>query len=317
MTTNNANATTNIDFLGYRSICFALSLILFVSFFGGAFYKYKTRGTVFLYSVDFTGGTQILFDFSKPISSEKVKDILKHNAIPDPNAREFSDHEVLIRLKPAEGNADTKTDGVDTVLSMKDLAENIRAILEKNLEGTKVTVMQIDSVGAGIGAELRQNSFWAIIIALIGMLLYIWCRFWSISYGVGSVAALTHDVVVILSFILWFDYEISMNVISAILFILGYSINDTIVIFARIREVVAKKTNVSMDSLVNTSINETLRRTILTSFATLLVVLALLLFGGEVLRLLSISLVIGIVFGTYSSIYVASPVMLLLYKEKK
>ena len=310
MTTN--TATTNIDFLGYRYVCFALSLILFASFFGGAWYKYSTRGSVFLYSVDFTGGTQILLDFSKPVSSETVETILKNNDITGSSAREFSDHEVLIRLKPLQ---ESKEDA--GVLAMKDLAENIRLMLQNNLPDTTVKVLQTDSVGAGIGAELRQNSFWAIIIALIGMLIYIWCRFWSIAYGVGSVAALTHDVVVILSFILWFDYEISMNVISAILFILGYSINDTIVIFARIREVVAKKTNASMVSLVNTSINETLRRTILTSFATLLVVLALLIFGGEVLRLLSISLVIGIVFGTYSSIYVASPVMLFFYKESK
>lgn len=311
MTTN--TAITKIDFLGYRYVCFALSLILFASFIGGAFYKYKTRGSVFLYSVDFTGGTQILFDFSKPVSSEKVMEILEQNSISGSTAREFSDHEVLIRLKPMEEESGEN----EAVLSMKNLADNIRTLLKNNLKDTDVKVLQTDSVGAGIGAELRQNSFLAIIIALIGMLAYIWLRFRSVSYGFGSIAALTHDVVVILSFILWFDYEISMNVISAILFILGYSINDTIVIFARIREVVAKKTNASMVSLVNNSINETLRRTILTSFATLLVVLALLIFGGEILRLLSISLVIGIVFGTYSSIYVASPVMLLLHKESK
>lgn len=301
MSTN--TTTKQIDFLGYRHICFVFSLLLLLSFIGGAWYKYKSRGAVFLYGVDFTGGTQVLLDFSKPVKSENVVSVLDSQGFSGATAREFSDHEVLIRVKEFESDA-------------KGLGAKIQSILEQNMAETQVSITQIDSVGAGIGAELRQNSFWALILGLISMLIYIWWRFWSLSYGVGSVVALIHDTLVILSFILWFDYEISLNVISAILFILGYSINDTIVIFARIREELARKSGESVHAIVNRSINETLRRTILTSFATALVVVALLLFGGEVLRLLSLSLLIGIVFGTYSSIYIASPVMLLLYKKE-
>lgn len=295
--------TTKIDFLGYRYLCFGFSFILLISFIGGAIYKKYTRGSVFTYSVDFEGGTQLLFNFSKPVHSEEVVHVLDAHGFKGAVAREFSDHEVLVRVKQFESNAEG-------------LGVRMSGLLEQDLN-TTVKVMQTDSVGVGIGSELRNNSIWALIISLLGMLLYLWYRFWSFSYGVGSVVALMHDMLVILSLILWFDYEISMDVIAAVLFILGYSVNDTIVIFARIRENVAKRKGVPIFDLVNISINETLRRTILTSFATLLSVLALLLFGGEVLRLLSLSIFVGIVFGTYSSIYVASPVMLLLYKENK
>lgn len=298
--------TTKIDFLGYRYICFALSFILLASFIGGALYKYQTRGSVFLYSVDFTGGTQVLLDFSKPVSGGEVKKILEDNGIPHAAAREFSNHEVLIRVKPFEGTT-----------NVKDVSDRIKDILTQNLTETTVTVVQTDSVGVGISDELGHKSLLAVILALILMLLYLAVRFWSFSYGIGSVVALMHDVLVILSFILWFDYEISMNVIGAVLFILGYSVNDTIVIFARIRENLAKKTGMSVIDVMNLSINETLRRSLLTSFATMLMVVALVVFGGEVLRLLSVSVLIGIVFGTYSSIYVASPVMYLFYRDER
>jgi preprotein translocase subunit SecF len=296
-------STTNIDFLGYRYWCFGFSLLLLISFIGGALYKKYTRGSVYTYSVDFEGGTQVLLDFSKSTKSEEVIRILETSGLPGATAREFSDHEILVRVKQFESDA-------------KGLGQRIQMVLEKELPNTAVKVLQTDSVGVGIGSELRTNSIVALIISLIGMLLYLWFRFWSFSYGMGSVVALMHDMLVILSLILWFDYEVSMNVIAAVLFILGYSVNDTIVIFARIRENINKRKDASVYDVVNISINETLRRTLLTSFATTLTVLALLLFGGEVLRLLSLSILVGIVFGTYSSIYVASPVMLLLYKEK-
>lgn len=298
-----AKHATQIDFLKYRYWCFGFSLVLLFSFIGGALYKKYMRDSVFAYSVEFEGGTQVLLDFSKPVRSEEVVRILDENSISGAVAREFSDHEILVRVKQFESDA-------------QGLGQKIKTTLEKDLKDISIKVIQTDSIGTGIGSELRANSIWALLVSLVGMLLYLWFRFWSFSYGAGSVVALMHDMLVVLSLILWFDYEISMNVIAAVLFILGYSVNDTIVIFARIRENIAKRKDVSVYDLVNISINETLRRTILTSFATTLTVLALLLFGGEVLRLLSLSILVGIIFGTYSSIYVASPIMLLLYKEK-
>ncbi len=156
------------------------------------------------------------------------------------------------------------------------------------------------------------------MLGLILMLMYIAWRFWSFAYASGAIVALFHDAIVILLFFLLFDKEISMNVIGAIMAVLGYSVNDTIVIFSRIRENLKSMRGVSTDQVVNISLNQTLRRTILTSASTGLVVMALILLGGEALRDLSLALFIGIVFGTYSSIYIASPVMLLLYnKEQK
>ena len=149
------------------------------------------------------------------------------------------------------------------------------------------------------------------------MLLFIAFRFWSFAYGMGALISLFHDAIVILTVFLLLDKEISINIIGAIMTILGYSINDTIVIFARIRQNVKKLHNKSMDEIVNISINETLRRTLLLTTATLLVVISLFLFGGEVLKDFSLALLVGMVFGTYSSIYIANPVMLFLIKERK
>lgn len=292
-----------IDFLKYRPLSFLVSFVLVSLFIGGIVYKRSIRGSAFIYSVDFTGGTQVLLGFSEPITGNQVLKTLETEGMVGATAREFSSHEVLVRVKAFENDA-------------KGLAGRIHAALEKDLQGVKVSIKQTDSVGAGVGSELRTGSVQAVLVALLLMLAYIWYRFRSLSYALGGIVALMHDALVILTFVLWFDYEISLNIVSAVLFILGYSINDTIVIFSRIRESMAKKVrSQSIEEVVNISINETLRRTILTSVATCLVVIALLLFGGEVLKILSLALLIGMTFGTYSSIYIASPVMLLFHKK--
>jgi preprotein translocase subunit SecF len=293
-----------IDFLKYRVVYAVFSLAIFATFIGAYVYKRQTRGEAFVYSVDFTGGTQVLLGFSEPVHSEKVTDILKNSGWSGVEARTFSEKEVLVRVPLKQA------DQVDVIP-----AEQVKFDLEKEMPGIKVEIKQTDSVGAGVGASLRWKSLQAIIAGLLVMLLYIAWRFWSMAFAVGAVVSLFHDAIVILTFFLLFDYEISMNVIGAILAVLGYSINDTIVIFSRIRENIARMPHESIESIVNLSTNQTLRRTLLTSFATTLVVIALVLFGGEALRTLSISLLIGFVFGTYSSIYIASPVMLLLYKK--
>ena len=164
---------------------------------------------------------------------------------------------------------------------------------------------------------MRTRSLWAIIVALVLMLLYIAVRFWSFAYAMGAIVSLFHDAIVILLLFLITDKEISMNVIGAILAVLGYSINDTIVIFSRIRENVKRLPGESMYNIINISITETLSRTILTTFATTLVVIALFIFGGETLRDLSLALLVGIVFGIYSTIFIATPVLYMLYKEHK
>ncbi|MFA6066685.1 MAG: protein translocase subunit SecF [Candidatus Babeliaceae bacterium] len=292
-----------VDFLKYRTISTVFSIAIFIVFAGAFFYKQSTRGEAFVYSVDFTGGTQVLLEFSQPITSAQVISVLESNGWHGASTREFSNKEILVRVRAFENDA-------------KGLSERMQQVLEQAVPGLKVEIKQTDSVGAGVGASMRWKSIQAIVVALFLMLLYIWWRFWAFSYAIGNVISLFHDAIVILTFFLLFDYEISLNVIGAILAVLGYSINDTIVIFSRIRENVQKMRGVPIEQVVNISTNETLRRTLLTSFATTLVVVALLIFGGEVLKTLALALFVGIVFGTYSSIFIASPVMLLFYKEQ-
>ncbi len=296
-----------IDFLKYRYVSAALSLLIIATFVGAYFYRKYTSPDhhTFNYSVDFTGGIQLLLSFNKPVQGEKLVHILDEKGWPGSVTREFSSTEHLVRVKKEAKDVSQE-------------AENIRQALLKGLgDDYAITIEQTDSVGVATGSSLRTKSLWAVILSLILMLLYIALRFWSFAYAAGAIVSLFHDAIVILTFFLIFDKEISMNVIGAILAVLGYSINDTIVIFSRIRENVKRMPNTSMYDIINISITETLSRTILTTFATTLVVIALFLFGGETLRDLSLALLIGIVFGIYSTIFIATPVLYMLYKEKK
>lgn len=289
-----------LDVVRLRWLSTFVGIILAGAFVGGIVYKRQMRGSAFIYSVDFTGGTQVSLQFSEPVKSTRVDEILRDD-YPGLATREFSDKEMLLTVS-AHSNDEEGVSG------------HVRRKLEQNLSGVKVTIRQADSVGADVGESLQYQAIQAVLIILALMLLYIGSRFWGFSYAAASVVSLVHDVIVMLTFILWFDYEISMHIISAILFILGYSINDTIVIFARIRENIYKHKKETLPHIVNLSVNQTLRRTILTSIATCLVVVALLLFGGQALRTLSLALLIGMIFGTYSSVFVASPVMLAFHR---
>ena len=291
-----------INFLKYRFICGLFSLAMIATFAGTYFYKKITTGHAFTYSVEFTGGTQVLLGFEKPIKSREIIDILDKAGLTGAITREFGPKEVLIRVKDFSN---------DTM----GLGQRIRTTIEKAI-GSPVELLQNDSIGQGVGEALSASSTKAVLLGLLLMLLYIGWRFWSIAYALGAVVALFHDAIAILLFFLLFNKEISGNVIGAILAVLGYSINDTIVIFTQIRENVKKMKNVPIDEVVNISLNQTLRRTILTSVSTALIVLSLIVLGGEALRDLSTALLIGIIFGTYSSIYIASPVMLMFYKKK-
>lgn len=292
-----------VNFLRYRTIGAIFSALIFIAFIGVFAYKRYTNGQAFVYSVEFTGGTQVLFKFSQPVTDGEIKRILEENGWHNPITRTFGQDEILVRVKEYSDD-------------VQGLGKQMKEVLVKNLpDETSVEILSIDSLSGAIGAILREKSFYAILLALALMFIYIWFRFWSFSFGMGAMISLVHDAVVILLIFMILDKEISINVIGAILTILGYSINDTIVVFARIRDNLKHMRNSSVAHIVNTSINQTLRRTLLTSFATLLVVIALIILGGEVLRDLSLSLLIGIIFGTYSSIYIASSAMLSLYKE--
>lgn len=293
-----------INFLRFRKLTAAISLSIMLGFVGMAAYKYRTRGHVFAYSIDFVGGTQILLKFDKPVSSARLVDTLRQHGWTGAVIRDLSDREVLIRVK--EFSSDSQG-----------LGERMRVAIKESLGNYDVKILQSESVGPGIGAAKRWKSIRVVLLALFTMLIYIALRFWSFAFAFGAVAALFHDALIMLALFLFLDREISINVIGAILAVLGYSINDTIVIFSQIRDDLKKMKNHSLKNVVNISLNHTLKRTLLTSISTGIPVTVMLLFGGEALRNFSLALLTGIIFGTYSSIYIASPVMMMLYRSKE
>ena len=292
-----------INFLRYRLAAMFLSFIMFAGFTGLCIYRYINLGHIFTYSIDFTGGTQALLRFDRPVSAEYIAEILQSKGWQGAITRDFSDIEVLVRVKEFANDA-------------KGLAHRIKEAIISVEPNYVITVEQSDAVGAGVGETLRTKSIYAVILALLAMLLYIAYCFWSLSYAVGAVCALFHDAVVMLFIFLLCDVEISVNIIASILAVLGYSINDTIVIFSQIRDGIAKKSNQSLAKVINASLNHTFKRTLLTSISTGLPILAMYFLGGPALHDFSFALLVGIVFGTYSSIYVATSVMMALYKEK-
>lgn len=255
----------------------------------------------FKYSVDFTGGTQVRFKFSAPVGSEDLKSALARNGWDDAVVREFGPAEVMVRVQ-------------EFAPDVAEFSRKLQQVLQKEMSGVTATIEEANVVGPATGKTLRTNALIAFFLGLMIMLAYIAFRFWSIPYGVGAIVALAHDALAILAVFAILQREISPNLICAILATLGYSINDTIVIFARIRETFAKSKGQSPVDIVNDAITQTLRRTTLTSLSTTLVILAMFIFGGEALTNLSLALLIGIVVGTYSSIFIASPIMLALRK---
>ena len=292
-----------INFLKYRKLTALSSLGLIVAFGAVAVCRLQTRGSVYTYSVDFTGGTQVLFAFDETVDSAYIKQIIADNGWANSSTREFGKNEIMVRVSAFEG---------DTI----GLGERMKAAIQQALPGNTVRILQTESVGAGVGADLRGKSARAIFVAMILMLLYIAMRFWSFAFAAGAIMALVHDAIIMLAIFLFLDREISINFIAAILTVLGYSINDTIVIFSQIREFMRTRKDQPLTETVNESLNYTLRRTMLTSISTGLPVMVMLVFGGEALRDFSLALLVGVIFGTYSSIYIASPIMMLLQPKK-
>ncbi len=287
-----------IDFIKYRVFSLSFFVLVIVTF--ASLYYYRGG---FKYSIDFTGGTAVTVRFDKPVALGQVRDLLKSDNWKNVEVSEFDRGDVRIRIQ-------------EVSLESTGLGQKIQETLVKGLPGVQVMLLQSEQVSSSIENTLMWNAIKAILLALLAILGYIFIRF-RFSFAVGAIVALIHDTFIILTAFLLLDWEISIDVIAAILMILGYSNNDTIVIFARIRE--RMKSYVggrSMIEIANEAIYSTLSRTLLTSFATTLVVLSILIFGGESLRSLSFTLLIGIVFGTYSSIFIASPIMLIFYREK-
>ena len=294
---------TKIDFIGKRKIAFVISIIVILAGIVSLFINKGPR-----YSIDFTGGVSLELDLS-PVGEEadvieiqEIRDVLTQEGITGTEMQEIKDSEgrtlVLIKTK-AVGDIKEKTS--------KKIVDIIKRNFPNNVKPETLIRLQ-EEVGPKIGEELRGKAILAIFWALLGIIIYIWWRF-EFTFGVAAVIALFHDVIITVGIFSLTGKEISLSIVAALLMIVGYSLNDTIVVFDRIREDLKIFRRESYGSVINHSINETLSRTIITSLTTFMVVLSLFIFGGTVIHDFAFAILIGVVVGTYSSIFVASPLM--------
>jgi len=284
--------TPNFDFMGRRKIAVLFSLILLVV----SVFSIATRGLNF--GLDFTGGTLIEVGYAQTADLAKVRESLKKAGFNDAVVQHFGTaKDVLIRIAP-------DSEGVQS-----DLGDKVLATLKA--EDENVEMRRQEFVGPQVGDELRDDGGLAMIIALACILVYVMARF-EYRFALGSITALIHDVIITVGCFSLFQWDFDLTVLAAVLAVIGYSLNDTIVVFDRIREnfrLLRKGKNVD---IINVSLNQTLSRTMMTSVTTLIVVMAMFVFGGELIHAFSQALIVGIFIGTYSSIYVASTTLVAL-----
>ncbi len=284
---------THIDFMGKRKLAIVFSLLLMAIAIGAM----VTRGLNF--GLDFTGGTLIEVGYEQPVDLQEVRAALDKVGFGDAVVQHFgTSKDVLVRLAP-RGGEDSEAIG-----------DQILQVLNTASEG-EVKMRRQEYVGPQVGDELRDDGGLAMIIALAFILIYVMARF-EYRFALGSIAALIHDVVITVGFFALFQWEFDLTTMAAVLAVIGYSLNDTIVVFDRIRENFRKMRKDPPRQVINTSINQTLSRTLMTSGTTLLVVFAMFFLGGELIHSFSLALIVGIMVGTYSSIYVASTATLAL-----
>ena len=254
------------------------------------------------YGIDFAGGTLVQLKFKNPPVIEEIRDGLRTIGLGDSTIQEFgSKNHLLVRVERSEGK-------------LEEIGTKIKNSLIGKYETENIVVERVEMVGPKVGKDLREKAVLSIIYAIIGIVIYISWRF-EFQYAVAAIIALIHDVLVTMGVFSLADKEFTLVIVAAFLTIIGYSLNDTIVVFDRIRENMRRKGKTSLKDIINTSINQTLSRTILTSGTTLLVVVALFFLGGEIIHDFSFALMIGVLVGTYSSIFIAS--VFLVYWESR
>ena len=289
---------TRIDFVGKRRYALLLSLLLI----GAGLLSLLLHGGP-RYGIDFAGGTLVQVKFSKAVGLKEIRKALQGLGFGDAVLQPFGQEgEFLIRMKRTTGE-------------LRGLSARIEEAFRKQFGEGTFEIRRVEMVGPKVGRDLRVKGLKAIIFALVGILLYISWRF-EFRFALGAVAALIHDVLVTVGIFSMTNREISLPVVAALLTIVGYSLNDTIVVYDRIRGNMRKVQGV-LEEVINRSINETLSRTILTSLTTLIVVVVLFLIGGGIVRDFAFALIVGVIVGTYSSIYIASPLVISLERRTK
>jgi len=286
------NSARHIDFLSKRKLAFFFSGTLFLI----SIISFLTKGMDL--GIDFTGGSVYELHYNQPVDLDKMRSTLETQGLGDANLQHFgSAADVLIRLKPAED------------INQKELTEKVVNVANSS-QSQPGELRRVEFVGPQIGDELINDGGLALFFSFIGVMIYVSIRFeWKLA--VGAIAALFHDTIITMGFFSVFGWEFDMTVLSAILALVGYSINDTIVVYDRIRETVrASRIKESIHDIVNNALNDTLSRTILTSLTVFLTLLALAFLGGKTIHGFAIAMLIGVVKGTYSSIYIASSLAL-------
>lgn len=296
-----------IDWLRHRRVLIFISVLLMMAGLGSAIFRQATGRQPFNLGVDFKGGTVVTVRFNQKPNDEAIREALNNKGIHDAVVQPVTDsaNTVLIKVPLVEGQ-----DGRAQVReALNTFGPEAPPQVELDADqNAAYKIIGTDAVGEIAGAQLRNKAIAVTLLALVGILVYIAFRFeWT--YGIAAVIAVFHDVLVTLGFFSMFQIEVSLNVIAALLTLVGFSVNDTIVVFDRIRENRRLHRRDSLYKITNDAMNQTLSRTVITNGLVFLSVLALVLFGGDVLRAFSLALLIGVIFGTYSSIAIASPIM--------
>jgi preprotein translocase subunit SecF len=293
---------TNFDFVGYRFYAVSASIVVILLGLVSLWF----RGVN--YGIDFAGGTLVHVKFAKPVEINDIRAALDNIAAKDVMVQDFGGagkQEFIIRM--LESDPELK----------RGLTEQISKTLTERFQGkSDFEVLRVETVGPRVGKDLRQRAVWAVLAATVVMGIYIAIRF-EPRFGLGAAVALLHDVMVAVTALSIFGMEFDLTTVAALLTIVGYSVNDTVIVSDRIRENMRKNRREPLASVMNRSINETLSRTILTGGTVLLVVVALYFLGGEIIHGFAFTLLVGVIVGTYSSVYIASPIVLYLdFKPK-
>ncbi len=295
---------TRFDFIGKKKFTIWISAIIILISIGSIFFHGGLR-----YGVDFAGGILIQIKFSKAVNISEVRNALEVMGSKEAMVQDFGgENEFLIRVEKASED-------------LEGVSKKIQTSLQEQFKDKALEIRRAEVVGPKVGKDLKQKALWAVGLSFLGILIYVAWRFKEVAYGLGGIVALFHDIMVVFGAISIFNIEYSLNVLAVILTIIGFSINDTIVIFDRVRENIKKMRKENLETIFNISINETLGRTILTSGTVMIVVLILFFFGGEVIHDFTTALIVGLITGTYSTVYIASPVVLFweqrIWRRKK
>ena len=286
---------TSIDFMGWRRYSFALSGVLVL--LGIIALIQIGRGSANL-GIDFAGGTAVQLKFEKPVSIEKAREVLLKSGLAEVELQEFtSDNKLLVRVK------------AKTTIEEK-VAEKVLEAFRKNFPDNPFVVDASTEIGPTIGQKLQKDALIAVGISMLGIILYVAARF-EFRFGVAAAIATFHDVFAVLGIFYFLDKEITLLIVTALLTLAGYSLTDTVVVFDRIRENLKLRHRDPLDVIINKAVNQVLSRTVVVSLTVILVLIPLTLFGGEVLHDFSLALLMGVIVGTYSSVFVASPLLIL------